>query len=89
MRPPRTFAAKPANVTGSVTLVAPSADRRASYEWEYSADGGTTWVPAAPTLQAKTVVPGLKAGTTVQFRYRPVVRGGAQNWSQPVSLLVP
>jgi hypothetical protein len=83
-----TFAAKPANVTGSVTLVAPAAAHRASYEWESSADGGTTWVAAAPSLQAKTVVTGLKAGTTVLFRYRPVVKGGAANWSQAVSLLV-
>jgi hypothetical protein len=87
-RDPRIFAAKPAGVTGSVTLVAPAAARRASYEWEYSSDGGTTWTAAAPTLQARTVVPALKAGTTIAFRYRPIVKGGAANWSQVVSLLV-
>jgi len=87
-RPSRVFAATPSGLTGSVKLVAPSAGQRAAYEWEYSTDGGTTWVAALPSLQAKTVVPGLKAGTTAQFRYRGVVKGGATNWSQPVSLLV-
>jgi hypothetical protein len=37
---PRTFAAKAGAVSGSVKLVAPSAARRASYEWEYSVNGG-------------------------------------------------
>jgi hypothetical protein len=87
-RPARTFVARPAGVTGTAKLVAPSAGRRAAYEWEYSADGGTTWVTAPPSLQATTVVTGLKAATTVQFRYRPVLKGGPENWSQPVSLLV-
>jgi hypothetical protein len=88
VRAARIFAAKPSGITGSVKLVAPAAARRSSYEWEYSTDGGATWVTAPPSLQAKTVLTGLKAGTTVQFRYRPVVKTGGENWSQPVSLLV-
>jgi len=44
-----------------------SAGHRASYDWEYSADGGKTWVLLPSTLQAKTSVTGLAAGTTVQF----------------------
>jgi len=89
VHPPRVFGATSGPVSGSVKLVAASAARRASYEWEYSTDGGATWVTAPPSLQAKTVLTGLKAGTTVQFRYRPVVKTGGENWSQPVSLLVP
>jgi hypothetical protein len=88
-RPARVFAAAPSGLSGSVKLVAPSAAARSSYEWEYSTDGGATWVTAPPSLQAKTVVPGMKTGTVVQFRYRSVVKGGAANWSPPVSLLVP
>jgi hypothetical protein len=45
-------------------------------------------VTAPVTLQAKTTVAGLTAGTTVQFRYRPVTKAGEGNWTQPVSLLV-
>jgi hypothetical protein len=88
VRPPRVFDAQPGPTTGSAKLVAASAARRASYEWEISADGGKTWVPAPPSLQAKTVVTGLTAGTMVQFRYRAVTKTGAEDWSQPVSLLV-
>jgi hypothetical protein len=88
VRSPRVFGAKPGAVTGSAKLIAASAGHRASYEWEYSSDGGKTWVTAPVTLQAKTTLAGLTAGSTVQFRYRPVTKTGEGNWSQPVSLLV-
>ena len=88
VRAPRVFAAKPGAVSGTVTLVTDSAARRASYEWEYSADGGKTWVLLPVTLQAKTTVTGLAVGATVLFRYRPVTKTGEQDWSQGISLLV-
>jgi hypothetical protein len=87
VRAPRVFAAKPGTLSGTAQLVAASAGR-ASYEWEYSADGGKTWITAPSTLQAKTTVPGLTLGATVQFRYRPVTKTGEGDWSQPVSLIV-
>jgi hypothetical protein len=87
-RPPRVFNAAPGLNAGTAKLVAASAGHRASYEWEYSADGGKTWVAATPSLQAKTVVSGLPSGNTVQFRYRAVTKTGTADWSQPVSLLV-
>jgi hypothetical protein len=86
--PARVFAAKPGAVSGSVELITHAADRRASYEWQYSTDGGKTWVSLPVTLQAKTVVPGLTPGATVIFRYRPVTKAGEGDWSQPTSLLV-
>jgi hypothetical protein len=88
VRPPRVFAAKPGDVSGAVKLVAAAAAHRASYEWEYSIDGGKTWVIAPATLQAKTTLSGLTAGTTVQFKYRPVTKTGEGDWSQVVSLIV-
>lgn len=89
VRPPRVFAATQGTVSGAAKLVAPSAGPRSSYEWELSTDGGKTWVPAPPSVQAKTTVPGLASGTSVQFRYRTVTpKAGAGNWSAPVSLLV-
>jgi hypothetical protein len=84
----RAFAAKPGRVSGVATVVAASAGHRASYEWQYTTDGGKTWVVAPPTLQAKTTVAGLVPGATVQFKYRPVTRAGASDWSEPVSLMV-
>jgi hypothetical protein len=46
VRAKRTFTAKPGAVSGSVLLVTDAAERRAFYEWQYSADGGKTWVSA-------------------------------------------
>jgi hypothetical protein len=88
VRKPRVFAAEPGVVSGSAKLVAPSAGARAFYEWQYSVDGGKTWVAAPGTMQAKTSVPGLTPGASVQFRYRPATKSGEGDWSQPVTLIV-
>ena len=82
------FAAKPGAVSGTVILAARAAAVRASYEWEWSGDGGKTWTAVLPTLQAKTTISGLPVATTVQFRFRAVTKAGAGDWSQPTSLLV-
>jgi len=87
-RKPRVFAAKEGALSGAVKLVTASAGPRSSYEWEYSLDGGETWVAVAPTIQARTTVPGLTPGVTVQFRYRTVTKAGAGDWSQTVALMV-
>jgi predicted phage tail protein len=84
----RAFAAKPGPVSGVAKVTAAAASRRASYEWQYSADGGKTWVTAPATLQARTTIAGLTAGSTVQFRYRAVTKTGEGDWSQPASLMV-
>jgi hypothetical protein len=82
------FAVKPGPVTGSVKLVAKSAGPRASYDWEWSADGGKTWTQVLPTLQAKTTVIGLPVATTCEFRYRATTKAGAGDWSQAITLVV-
>ncbi len=88
VRKPRVFAAAPGAVSGTVKLEAASAAHRASYEWQYSTDGGKTWLVAPSTLQAKTTVPGLTPGASVMFRYRAVTKTGEGDWSQPVSIIV-
>jgi len=88
-RKPRVFDALPGAVSGSAKLVAPSAGQRASYEWEYSTDGGKTWVTQPVTMQAKTTVTGLTPGASVQFRYRPVTpKAGEGDWSHSLQLIV-
>ena len=87
-RGPRTFEARPGVVSATAKLVAVSAGRRASYEWQYSTDGGKTWILAPVTLQAKTTITGLASGSTVVFRYRAVTKSGEGDWSQAVTLLV-
>ena len=87
-RAPRVFHAASGAVSGSAKLVAASAGSRSSYEWQYSLDGGKTWVPAAVTLKASATVAGLAPAATVLFRYRPVTKAGEGDWSQTVSLIV-
>ncbi|HEY6460220.1 MAG TPA: fibronectin type III domain-containing protein [Polyangiaceae bacterium] len=84
----RTFSVEQGEVSGSVTVQAAVASKRAAYDWEYSTDGGKTWTAAPTTLQSRTTVSGLGAGTTAQFRYRVATKGGAGDWSQPTSFLV-
>jgi hypothetical protein len=87
VHPPRVFAAKAGAVSGSVTLVVPSAGTRSSYEWESSTDGAKAWVAMPPTIQAKTSITGLTPGSSVQFRYRAVTpKGGAGDWSLPITM---
>jgi hypothetical protein len=86
--PPRVFAAKPGDVSGSVRLFAPKAGHRAAYDWAYSTDGGTTWTSLPQTVQASTTVYGLLRGTMVLFRYRATTKDGVGDWSEPVAILV-
>jgi hypothetical protein len=82
------FAAHPGATSGSVKLVAKAAGHRASYEWQWSSDGGKTWTTAPATLQAKTVIAGLPVATSCIFRYRAVTKTGEGDWSQLVTLVV-
>jgi hypothetical protein len=50
--------------------------------------GGKTWTLLPPTMQSKTSVTSLPAGSTVQFKYRAVTKAGAEDWSPAVSLVV-
>jgi hypothetical protein len=85
----RTFAAKQGALSGSAVVTAVSAGARASYEWQYSVDGGKTWVDAPSTTQGKTAVHGLPTATAVQFRYLAVTpKGGQGDWSAPLTLVV-
>jgi len=88
VRTTRVFAVKPGAVSGAVKITATIAARRASYEWQYSTDGGKTWVSAPATLQAKTTVTGLPSGATAQFRFKTVTKTGEGDWSQAIGLLV-
>jgi hypothetical protein len=85
---PRPFAAKPSPTPGSVVVTAPSAGRRASYEWQWSPDGGKTWLSAPVTAAGRTTLTGLPVGTLVPIRYRATTKQGQGEWSLPLSFLV-
>jgi len=88
IRQKQTFEVKPGTVSGSVHVTAQSAGPRACYEWQYSLDGGKTWVQAPNTMQAKTTIVGLPVATVVEFRYRVTTKLGMGDWSLPTSILV-
>lgn len=87
IHPPRGFTVK-ATGAGAVKIVVPAAAARASYEWQYSVDGGKTWVALPGTLKAKTTLTGLTPQSTVQVRYRALTKAGEGEWSQPVTQVV-
>jgi hypothetical protein len=88
-RKPHTFAAIEGAISGSVKLVTVSAGSRASYLWQYSTDGGKTWIDAPGTSQAKTTIVGLTAGTTVLFRYRTITpKAGQTDFVPALAFLV-
>jgi len=82
------FAVRAGATSGAVEVTAKAAAPRASYEWQYSLDGGKTWTSAPNTLKAKTVLSGLPVATIVEFRYRATTKSGQGDWSQPTSFLV-
>ena len=78
----------PGPVSGSVRLVATAVAKEASYEWQWSADGGKTWVTERRTQQANTVVRRLQPGTRYGFRFQAVTRRLTTNWCDPVFYVV-
>jgi len=88
VRKPRVFSAVQGAVSGTVKIITASGGRRVAYDWEYSIDGGKTWLLMPSTLQAKTSVTGLAVGSTAQFRYRVTTKTGEGDWSQPISYFV-
>ncbi len=64
------------------------ATRRAVYEWQFSMDGGKTWVSAGVTSEANVTISGLTLGTTYLFRFRTTLKRVTADFCQPYSLLV-
>jgi hypothetical protein len=88
LRQKQVFSVKEGAVSGTVKLTNAAAGHRASYDWQFSVDGGKTWQAAPSTLQSKTSMPGLPAGQTVLFRGRSLTKTGDGDWTQPVALQV-
>ena len=74
--------------SGSVLVVAKASKGAKAHEFQYSTDGGKTFVAAPPTTQAHTTITGLQPGATVTYRHRPITKTGAGDWSQTVTAVV-
>jgi hypothetical protein len=81
------FEVKQGRISGSVVLLAGAVARKASYDWEYSADE-ETWTSAETTFRAKTTLLGLAAGTRYFFRFRARTPAGLRDWSRVLSRIV-
>ncbi len=75
-------------VSGSIKLVAKAIKGAKTYEWQYSIDGGKTWLDLPPTTKAQVTVDGLIPGSVVLFQNRAVTKDGRTNWCDPISALV-
>jgi hypothetical protein len=60
-----------------------------TFHWQWSADGGRTWVAADGTPVAETTISGLPHLTTCSFRVAVRNRKDQTSWSATVSVLVP
>jgi hypothetical protein len=82
------LAAAMARVNPGEVLVRAKAVKGASYEWQYSLDGGKTWLPAGTTTVANTSVLGMTVGTTLLFRFRTTLKKTTSDWSPTISFFV-
>jgi hypothetical protein len=71
------LAVKQGTVSGTVTLAAKAAAKKAAYNWQYSTDQ-KTWTSLPQTLKAKTGVSGLTSATTYSFRSQALTPKGAR-----------
>ena len=75
-------------VSGTIKIVAGNVAGARSHEWQYSLDGGKTWLALPPTAQASTTVTGLQPATLVQVRHRSILKAGPSNWTDAVQAVV-
>jgi hypothetical protein len=74
--------------SGSVKVVAKALKGAKANEFQYSTDGGKTWIGAPVSTQAHATITGLQPGTTVSYRHRPITKAGPGDWSQTVTGIV-
>jgi len=77
-------------VPGAVKAIARAGAKgtRVFFEFQYSVDGGKTWLPGGTTTDSSIVITGLPSATYVGFRYRTTNKNVPGPWSQVVTDLV-
>jgi hypothetical protein len=77
-----------AKLTANRRTLVGKTNKRAAFHWQYSVDGGKTWVSAPSTPLASTLIHGLPPMTLVSFRVAATVAKVIGDFSQGVTLLV-
>lgn len=82
------LAAKLGPAPATIRLDAKARQKGSLYEWQWSSDGGRTWVTLGTTDVANATLTGVTAGTTYSFRFRSTRKGAVSDWSQTVTFTV-
>ena len=86
---PKSDLAVKQKVSGTIKLIAKSVKGARAHNWQYSTDGGKTWIEVPQTTKAVTTITGLTPGVSVTYRHRALATTtGLGDWSQPVTALV-
>jgi hypothetical protein len=72
-------------LTTQVKVIGKATKHAGQYGWEYSLDGGKTWIGVTPTTKATAIITGLQPGVMVTVRYRTLTTKGWGDWSDEVS----
>ncbi len=75
-------------VSTVVHVIAKAVKGSRAHEWQYSTDGGKTWIDVPSTTKASTTITGLQPGTTVSYRQRAITKAGPGDWSQAIAAVV-
>jgi hypothetical protein len=87
-KPQKSDLAVKQTASGTVRVVAKALKGAKANDWQYSTDGGKTWLDVSPTTKATTTITGLQPGLLVHYRHRPITKNGALDWSDPISAIV-
>jgi hypothetical protein len=75
-------------VSAQVHVIAKAQKGSRANDWQYSVDGGKTWIDTPTTTKASTTITGLTPGVMVQYRQRAITTAGPGDWSQAISAIV-
>ncbi len=76
------------DLSGSLRMRAGGISGATVYAWQYSLDGGLTWIDMPKTTRASTRLGNLAPKTTVHVRFRALMRKtGYTDWSVPVPII--
>jgi hypothetical protein len=78
----------PVHVIANVGALTGHTSGSVFFNWQYSGDGGKTWIPAPSTPQGDTYVADVTPMVTYSFRVSVTDSKGPGAWSQVVALLV-
>jgi hypothetical protein len=74
------------NLTANAKVLAAGSTKRPTYNWQYSLDGGHTWVTVSGTPRARTTITGLPPLTACSFRVSVTLGTTVEPWSQVVTI---